>query len=77
MKYGIHTYMKNILFCREKIMKNISVPKKYDVILLIILCILAVSGVAYSGNIIIKPGKFDHFAIQIPEKEQGRRRGLW
>lgn len=51
-------------------MKNISVPKKLMLSFLIILCILAVSGLAYSGNIIIKPGKFDHFAIQIPEKSR-------
>lgn len=51
-------------------MKNISVPKRLLLSFLIILCILAVSGVAYSGNIIIKPGKFDHFAIQIPEKSR-------
>lgn len=49
-------------------MKNISVPQKMLLSLLIILCVLAVSGAAYSGNIIIKPGKFDHFVIQMPEK---------
>lgn len=51
-------------------MKNISVPKKMLLSLLLISCILAVSGDAYSGNIIIKPGKFDHFAIQIPDKSR-------
>ncbi|MBI5204748.1 MAG: hypothetical protein HZA11_07525 [Nitrospirae bacterium] len=51
-------------------MKNISVPKKLLLSFLSVACILAVSGVAYSGNIIIKPGKFDHFAVQIPEKSR-------
>jgi hypothetical protein len=34
---------------------------------LIIAAILAVSSAAYSGEIVVKPGKFDHFNISIPE----------
>ncbi len=49
-------------------MKNISIPKSLFLSLLLSLCILAFSGISLGGNIIVKPGKFDHFTIQLPEK---------
>lgn len=60
--------MKKSYSDRRRIMKNISIPKNLLLSLLIIPCILAVSGVSHSGNIIVKPGKFDHFTMQLPEK---------
>jgi len=33
-----------------------------------VLFVFAVSNVSHSGNIIVKPGGFDHFAVQLPEK---------
>jgi len=33
-----------------------------------VLLVLAASSVSHSGNIIVKPGGFDHFAVQLPEK---------
>lgn len=60
--------MKKSYSDRRRIMKNIPIPKNLLLSLLIIPCILAVSGVSHSGNIMVKPGKFDHFTIQLPEK---------
>lgn len=34
----------------------------------VILFVLAASNVSHSGNIIVKPGGFDHFTMQLPEK---------
>lgn len=34
----------------------------------VILFVVAASNVSHSGNIIVKPGGFDHFAVQLPEK---------
>jgi len=34
----------------------------------VILSVFAASNVSHSGNIIVKPGGFDHFAVQLPEK---------
>jgi hypothetical protein len=49
--------------------QNISIPKKILTFLVsIAFCVLVVSGISYGGNIIVKPGKFDHFSIQMPEK---------
>ncbi len=68
MKYGIHTYVKKSYSGRRKIMSKTCIPKKLLLSVAAILCILAVSGISYGGNIIVKPGKFDHFSIQMPEK---------
>lgn len=49
-------------------MKKISFTKNLFLSFLNILCIVGMSGIAYSGNIIVRPGKFDHFVIRLPEK---------
>ncbi|MBI4684833.1 MAG: hypothetical protein HY755_06510 [Nitrospirae bacterium] len=46
-------------------MRNIYILRKT---LFVVFLVLAVSGNVHSGNIIIKPGRFDHFAMQMPEK---------
>lgn len=48
-------------------MKNIAISKNL-LSALIIICMIAVPVISYGGNIVVKPGKFDHFAILLPEK---------
>lgn len=49
-------------------MKNIFSPKSLLLAIVVILFVFAASNVSHSGNIIVKPGGFDHFAVQLPEK---------
>lgn len=53
---------------RRETMKNIFNSKRLLPSLLVVLFIFAASNVSHSGNIIVKPGSFDHFAVQVPEK---------
>ena len=49
-------------------MKNFFSLKRLLLAPLVILFVLAASNASHSGNIIVKPGGFDHFAVQLPEK---------
>lgn len=49
-------------------MKNTFSPKKLLSSMVAVLLVFAASSVSHSGNIIVKPGGFDHFAVQLPEK---------
>ncbi|MDP2279069.1 MAG: hypothetical protein Q8K51_12680, partial [Nitrospirota bacterium] len=49
-------------------MKNIFSPKRLLSSMAVILSVFAASNVSHSGNIIVKPGGFDHFTVQLPEK---------
>ncbi|MBI3378260.1 MAG: hypothetical protein HY035_07670 [Nitrospirae bacterium] len=49
-------------------MKNIFSPKSLLSSMVAVLFVFAASNVSHSGNIIVKPGGFDHFAVQLPEK---------
>jgi hypothetical protein len=49
-------------------MKNIFSPERLLSSIVAVLFVFAASNVSHSGNIIVKPGGFDHFAVQLPEK---------
>ncbi|MCX5717242.1 MAG: hypothetical protein NTW44_02810 [Nitrospirae bacterium] len=49
-------------------MKNIFSSKRLLSSMVAVLFVFAASNVSHSGNIIVKPGGFDHFAVQLPEK---------
>lgn len=49
-------------------MKNIYAQKKMLSFFLVFLFVLIVSTGSHGGNIVVKPGKFDHFGVQLPEK---------
>lgn len=49
-------------------MKSFSAPKKSLLFTVLVIGLLMFSGFAYSGSIMVKPGNFDHFAIQLPDR---------
>jgi len=63
----IHT-LKISYSDRRRTMKNIFIRKGLFLPLLAIIYALIGISASYGGNIMVSPGKFDHFAVQLPEK---------
>lgn len=47
---------------------EIKAPEKYSVIFIVSVFILYLCSVAAAGTVVIKPGQFDHFTLQMPER---------